>query len=60
MEIVSKIQERWGRLGNPWPLANETLDESTEQPVDELIMWMDMILHRTTDLLSTTLVSVIG
>jgi hypothetical protein len=54
-ETVAKIQEFQTRLVNAWPLVAETLDPSTGKPLDELIIWMDMILHRATFLLASYL-----
>ena len=51
-ETLLKIQEHSRRLGDSWPLADESLPPSTGRPVDELILWMDMILHRAAQLLS--------
>ena len=58
-DAVAKIQEFQTRLVNAWPLATETLDPNTGKPVDELIIWMDMILHRATYLLSSHLKAIV-
>ena len=56
-EVVMKIQQNSQRLIQSWPLAGETLDPSTGRPVDELIIWMDVIYHRITQLLSSSMKS---
>jgi len=58
-EAVLNIQQRRQRLGDSWPLANESPGPNAGRPVDEFILWMDMITHRTTHLLSSNLKSVI-
>lgn len=59
-QIISKIQERRNRLGKAWPIENETQQASANEPTDELMLWMDMILYRTPHLLSNNLRSVLG
>lgn len=59
-QIISQIQERRNRLGKAWPIENETQQAPAIEPADELMLWMHMILHRTTHLLSNNLRSVIG
>jgi hypothetical protein len=56
-ETVLKIRENRISLGESWPLADESLGTETGRPADELILWMDMIMHRTTHLLSSNLKS---
>lgn len=58
-EIVSQIQERRNRLGKAWPIENETQQAPATEPAGELMLWIDLIRHRTTQLLSENLRSVI-
>lgn len=58
-QIISQIQERRNRLGKTWLIENETLQKPAYELGDELMLWVDMILHRTTHLLSNNLKSVI-
>jgi hypothetical protein len=57
---ISKIQERIYRLGKAWPIEKEAQHAPASEPADELMIWMDMILRRTTHLLTDNLRSVIG
>jgi hypothetical protein len=59
-QIISQIQESRNRLGKAWPIENETQQVPANEPADELMLWMDMILHRTTHLFANNLRSVIG
>lgn len=59
-EIILQIQEKRNHLGKVWPIKNETQQALANKPADELMFWMDMILHRTTNLLTSNLKSVIG
>jgi hypothetical protein len=58
-QIISQIQERRNLLGKAWPIEKEMQQKPANEPGDELMLWMDMILHRTTHLLSNNLRSVI-
>ena len=59
-QILSQIRERRDRLGKAWPIENETPQAPANEPADELMLWMDMIRNRTTQLLSDNLKAVIG
>jgi uncharacterized protein YukE len=59
-QIISKIQERRNRLGKAWPIENETQRAPADKAADELMHWMDMIMNRTTHLLSNNLKLVLG
>lgn len=59
-QIISKIQEHRNRLGKAWPIENETQQAPAIEPADELMLWMDMIIHRTIHLLSNNLRFVLG
>jgi hypothetical protein len=59
-QTISQIQERRNRLGKAWPIENETQQAPANEPADELMLWTDMIRHRTTHLLSDNLRSAIG
>jgi uncharacterized protein YukE len=54
-QIISKIQERRNRLGKAWPIENEMQQAPANKPADELMIWMEMIRHRTTHFLSNNL-----
>lgn len=54
-EIVKKVRVNRKRILEEWPLANESFSPETGQPADELILLMDVILHRITDLFSKNL-----
>lgn len=56
-QIISKIQERRIRLGKSWPIENETQQALANDPADELMIWMEMVRHRTTIFLSNNLKS---
>jgi len=58
-EIVKKIRERKRLLMEYWPVPEETSSQS-ENIIENLISWMDMINGRTAKLLSTTLKDVIA
>jgi len=38
-----------------WPLEGESLHPQTGEPVDALILWMDLVMHRMTDLITSNL-----
>lgn len=59
-EIISQIQGRRNRLGEDWPIENEPQQVPLNKPIDELMLWMNMIMQRTTILLSNNLRVVIG
>jgi hypothetical protein len=52
--LVSRIEERRGQFAKNWPLE-ETLSATDGQLNENLIVWLDMIAHRATDLLSSSL-----
>jgi hypothetical protein len=56
---IAEIQEYRKRLSEAWPLANESAGPTTGQAVDELISWMDAIIARATDLISSHLTSLL-
>lgn len=57
---LQKVSTRQKNLQSEWPLENEELPPSDGTPVGELIILMDLILHRITYLLSTHLEEVVG
>jgi hypothetical protein len=59
-QILAQIQEHRSRLRKAWPIENETQQAPANDLAHELMQWMDMILNRTTYLLSTNLRYVIG
>ena len=54
-QIISNIHERRNRLSKAWPIEDEAHQSPADEPEDELMRWMDMIMHRTTHLLSNNL-----
>ena len=58
-KIVAKIQKSRLQFADAWPGASDPLRNFEGRPIDELIAWMDMIMQRTTHLLSSHLQSVV-
>jgi hypothetical protein len=58
-QLSEKIRECRIRLISSWPLENEVLASSSEGASDELIVWLDAIMHRITALLVENLDSVL-
>lgn len=58
-ETILKAQKHRKSLGESWPIPDDPPDSKSNQPVEELIMWMDMIVRRTTHLLTMNLKQVI-
>lgn len=59
-ELSKKIQENRIRLVSIWPVEGEVLSSSSEGASDELIIWLDAIMHRVTALLVESLDSVLS
>lgn len=59
-KTLEKVITRQKNLQAEWPLENEELSPRDGTPVAELILLMDLILHRITHLLSTYLEDVVG
>ena len=51
-EVVPRIQEYRRKLLASWPLAGETTEPDGDTVIAELILLMELILHRMTDLLT--------
>lgn len=58
-DILLGIQRHRDRLRETWPLPGEALHPQTGEPVDALILWMDLVMHRLTDLISSHLRAVL-
>jgi hypothetical protein len=54
-KVIAQIKKSRLQLSEDWPVRNEALILESREPVDEYIAWMDMIMLRTTELLSTHL-----
>jgi hypothetical protein len=59
-ELSKKIREKRIRLVSIWPLEDEVLSSSSEGASNEVIIWLDAIMHRGTALLVESLDSVLG
>ena len=59
-EIIPRIQAKCYGLVQSWPLAGERTAPDSEELVQHLILWMEMINHRVTDLLTRHLKKVMG
>jgi len=59
-ETVKKIREHRKRLSESWPFPDETPSPNAKQLVEELIVWMDMILRRATHFLTANLKDILG
>jgi hypothetical protein len=57
-KIVQEVRASRDLLRDSWPLEDESLGSAAGRPVDELILWTDTIMHRTTHLLVSYLESV--
>lgn len=53
--VVQRAKEHTERLQVQWPLEGEAIHPQTGEPVDALILWMDLVMHRMTDLITTNL-----
>lgn len=53
--VLAHIQRRSRRLRETWPLPDEALHPQTGEPLDALILWMDLVMHRITDLITAHL-----
>lgn len=58
--VLDKVAARRGNLVKEWPLIDEEHPPSAGSPTDELIWLMDLVLHRTTFLLTLYLEKVMG
>ena len=58
-QLTLKIREKRTKLVRTWPLANEVLSSSSQGAIQELITWLDAIMHRFTALLVENLDSVL-
>jgi hypothetical protein len=56
-QVVTTVQARKRILGDKWPLDDEWTTSKGEQPFRELLSWTDMIVNRTSHMLSTYLKS---
>jgi hypothetical protein len=54
-ELSKKIRENRIRLVSIWPLEDEVLTSSSEGASNEVIIWLDAIMHRVTALLVESL-----
>lgn len=54
-KIILRTQKHSKQLLENWPLEGESFHPLSGEPVDELILWMDLIMHRITDLISSNL-----
>jgi hypothetical protein len=59
-EVIQKIRENRNRLNGSWPLADEAIPSSAKGSAGELVLWLDMIIHRMTSLLVTNLNSIMS
>ncbi|HKJ27984.1 MAG TPA: hypothetical protein VJ965_10120 [Anaerolineales bacterium] len=58
--VLQEVKARRQNLIAEWPLKDEEHPPSSGTPIDELIWLMDLILHRTTDLLTVYLDETVG
>lgn len=58
-DILPHLQRRSDHLKDIWPLPGETLHPQTGEPVDALILWMDLVMHRMTELITSHLRAVL-
>jgi hypothetical protein len=54
---ITMVREKRRGLAGRWPLPDESPSPDTGQLLDELVSWMDMIINRTTELLTSHLES---
>lgn len=59
-EVVPRIQERRGKLLDSWPLEGENIVPDENTLIAELILLMELILHRMTNLLTRYLRTIMG
>lgn len=59
-EALAHIRRRISRLRETWPLPDEALHPQTGEPLDALILWMDLVMHRITDLITSHLRAVLA
>jgi hypothetical protein len=52
---LKQVRAKRASLRQDWPMENDAETGDSLQPADEYIAWMDMIMQRTTHLLSTHL-----
>lgn len=60
VEMLPKIRQKQIKFSRSWPLEGEKTTPDSDELVDELIRWMEMISRRVTDLLTKNLNRVIG
>lgn len=53
--VIQRAKQHSDRLQALWPLEGEPLHPQTGEPVDALILWMDLVMHRMTDLITLNL-----
>ncbi|MEJ2758312.1 MAG: hypothetical protein P8046_07505 [Anaerolineales bacterium] len=53
--VMQRAKEHIERLQVQWPLEGEAIHPQTGEPVDALILWMDLVMHRMTDLITSHL-----
>jgi len=58
-KIISQVQGHRSRLSQAWPILNEVPRPMVDSLTGELMLWLGMILERTTDLLSANLRAVL-
>ncbi len=51
-ELIASVHQKCSQLEQTWPLPEERTTPDSDTLVDYLILWMDMINHRVTDLLT--------
>jgi hypothetical protein len=54
-QIISEIRERRRQIIQSWPLQDENMPSSAPDAIEELILLMDVILHRATNLVVANL-----
>jgi hypothetical protein len=55
---AASINEKRMLLRDSWPDVDEPELPATDSPRDEVMLWLDMILHRVTAMLSSALTAV--
>lgn len=51
-QIIARVQQRRSHLEQTWPLAGEINTLESEELVSHIILWMEMLNRRVTDLLT--------
>ena len=51
-EMIARVQKKYTNLEKSWPLVGEMTTEDPKALVDHMIIWMEMLSHRVTDLLT--------